>query len=73
MEKSKIPTLIDEKDIGKFPLTFQFIKATPIRQNEKSAWQESKKFIAIDFYQTDQFQTFSHYKPISKIVNQVNE
>jgi len=48
------------------PLFYKYLEKIDkkdIRPNSKS------KFIKIDFYQTDEFEPFPFYKPISKIIS----
>ena len=63
----EIQNLIDNETLSKLPLIFQTLKATPIEEVEKTRKRRESRYITIDFYQTNAFTPFSHYKPISKI------
>jgi hypothetical protein len=48
------------------PLIANFLNAKTLTEIEAS--ENSAKYIAIDFYQSQAIKTFPYYKPISKIV-----
>jgi len=53
-----------KKELEQLPLVFRYANITASPTNKNSIDQ---KFIAIDYYQTNQFKTYPLYKPISKI------
>jgi hypothetical protein len=58
--------LFSQQELACLPLGFQFFtEQVPLK---KPDLKETLKVTKIDFYQTDQYQTYNHYKPISKIV-----
>ena len=66
MENMK-PQITDSETLRKLPVIFQELKVTAL-ERQVSDWNEKPKFVKIDFYQTPQYKTESHYKPLSKII-----
>lgn len=62
----RLSKLIDEDTLKVLPFIFHFLEEKPLSEPQVGA--EQAKLIEIDFYQTKQFKTYSHYKSISKIV-----
>lgn len=65
--ENTFPQITDRETLTRLPIIFQELKITPLRK-QVIEWEEKSKFTKIDFYQTPQYKTDSHYKPLSKIV-----
>lgn len=63
----EILNLIDKETLSKLPPIFQTLKSMSLEETEKAKKKRESRYITIDFYQTDAFTPYSHYKPISKI------
>jgi hypothetical protein len=59
--------ITDHETLGKLPVIFRELKVSSVEKHS-SEWDEQAKVFNVEFYQTQQYKTESHYKPISKIV-----
>ena len=60
--------LFTDEELSYLPLGFQFFVKPNKNLNTQLEFQEKENCVKTDFYQTPQYQTDSHYKPLSKII-----
>ena len=59
--------IVDNKDFQIFPHYLKSLKIC-VKKTTLSTDNETPKLVVIDFYQTTKYNTYPHYKPLSKII-----
>jgi hypothetical protein len=60
--------LFSDAELAYLPLGFQFFIKPDETPRPTPEFQETEKFVKIDYYNTDKYKGHTHYKPLSKII-----
>ena len=60
------PVFVKEENLPFLPIAFQFFQGSMFENYYQTT---AAQRITVHKYQTDMFETYPHYKPISKIIN----
>jgi hypothetical protein len=60
--------LFSDEELAYLPIGFQFFVKSGETPRPTPEFQEKVKFIKINYYNTDKYKLYGHYKPLSKII-----